>query len=354
MAHSPPHAPAAGLAPAQRARVPWRWTLAVLLPLAPLWAHAQWLPSSADEQALDATAFQGMTDTIGERFTDVQSVVVALRGRIVYRYYRDGQPDTLRDVQSVQKSAVSALAGIALGQGRLASLDQPVLALMPEWAALNTDARAQDITVRHLLTMSAGFAVDDPSGTKAPGRPRDAWARPMASAPGQSFAYDNALVPMLMAVLEKAVGMPLADYAREQLVAPLGMHEPSYQRGLQLRTEDMASLGQLFLQNGVWAGRQIVPAAYVDAATTPQSAGGLPVSLPYGYMWWVSSVKAPRRTFMAIGYGGQFIWVYPPTGLVIAATSTVPLRGPDRGQALQLIRNALFTAAQKRSAGAER
>jgi len=172
----------------------------------------------------------------------------------------------------------------------------------------------------------------------------------LGSAPGQTFAYDNALIPMLAAVLEKATGMPLADYARQQLVVPLGFQEPGYRRGLQLRTEDMAKLGQLFLQNGAWDGRQLVPESYVLAATQPQNAGGLPLSMPYGYMWWVRPSDAPRSTFMAAGFGGQFIWVYPPLDLVIAATSEASTDAQRQQQALQLIRGRLFAAVQKRAA----
>jgi CubicO group peptidase (beta-lactamase class C family) len=181
--------------------------------------HAQslseWRAPSQAEQAQDAIAFEGTDAAIAQQYGDVQSAVVVLRGRVVYEFYRDGAPGTLRDTQSVAKSALSALAGIALGQGRIASLDQPVLALMPEWTQLNGDPRSAAITVRHLLTMTAGFEVNDASGTAPAGRPADAWARPLRSAPGQAFAYDNAIIPMLTAVIEKAAGIPLADYARQ-------------------------------------------------------------------------------------------------------------------------------------------
>ena len=330
------------------------WCFSLLLGVTSLtWAQspAEWRGSSPAEQVLDAAAFKGVSETIAEHLGDVQSVVVVLRGRTVFEFYRDGAPAALRDVHSVAKSALSALVGIAVGQGRIAGLDQPVLALMPEWTALNPDPRAATITVRHLLTMSAGFEVNDPTGTAAAGRPQDTWARPLRSAPGAAFAYDNALIPMLSAVLERATGMPLADYAREQLVTPLMFAEPAYSRGLGLRTLDMAKLGQLFLQNGVWGGKQIVPQAYVMAATHPQNAGGPPVSLSYGYMWWVVPSSAARPTFLASGFGGQFIWVYPPLDLVIAATSTASPETSRRGQALQLIRGRLFTAAQRRLAG---
>ncbi|VTU26615.1 Beta-lactamase [Variovorax sp. PBS-H4] len=303
---------------------------------------------------MDAAAFDSVALAIGEQFADVQSAAVALHGRLVFQYYRDGDPEELRDVQSVAKSALFALVGIAIGQGRIASLDERVTALMPEWDALNPDPRAKDITLRHLLTMTAGFQVNDPTGTALAGRAVDAWARPMASAPGQSFAYDNALQPIVFEILHRATGTGLVDYAREQLVKPLGMKEPLYQRGLGLRTEDMAKLGQLFLQEGVWDGRQLLPASFVSEATAAQNAGGPPVGLSYGYGWWVVPSKAQRQTFLASGYSGQFIWVFPRTELVVAVTSTVSPAAQGRGQALQLMRNVIFNAAQQRLAAGDR
>ena len=322
--------------------------------LSVLFVSSGLLMTSALASDQPAEAFQGMDQVIGEQFPDVQAAVVLLRGRVVYAYHRNGDPETLHDVQSVAKSALSALVGIAVGQGRISSLDQPVVALMPEWTSLNADPRAAAITVRHLLTMTAGFAVDDPSGTAQPGRPQDAWARALRHAPGQAFAYDNALVPVLAAVLEKVTAMPLADYARRELVTPLGMREPSYRRGLHMRTQDMATLGQLFLQKGAWDGRQLVPESFVLAATQPQNAGGVPVSMPYGYMWWVLPTEAPRRTFMASGYSGQAIWVHPPLDLVIATSSIVSAESQRRGQAVRLLRTRLYAAAQKRFAASDR
>lgn len=311
--------------------------------------------STPAEQALDAAAFQGLDAALSTQFTDVQSAVVVLRGRVVYRFYRDGEPEKLRDTQSASKSALSALLGTAIAQGRITSVDQRVVDLVPEWAPLNADPRAATITLRHLLSLTAGFALDSGprtrSGTAAPLPVREAWARPLAADPGQTFAYDNSVTPLLVAVLEKATGMPLADYARQQLVGPTGFAEPSYRGSIvHLRTLDMAKLGQLYLQRGQWDGKPLVPKAFADASAQVQNAGGPPVGLSYGYLWWVVPGKAPRPTFMASGYGGQFIWVYPPLDLVVATTSTVSAESGQRGQALQWIRHHAFAAAQRRVA----
>lgn len=307
---------------------------------------APWRASTSEEQRLDAIAFEGFDQGIGDRLADIESVVVVLQGRTAYQFYRDGNPEALRDTQSVAKSALAALVGIALRQGHIASLDRPVVELVPEWAPIHADPRAQMITLQHLLAMTAGFAVNDADGTEAPLAPAQAWARPLRAQPGHFFAYDNSIVNLVTAVLEKATGRPLGDYAREQLVKPLGMIEPSYQRGLHLRAVDMAKLGHLFLQDGAWGGAALLPPGFAARATRAHSDGGPPVGLPYGLFWWVPS----ESTYFASGYAGQFIWVHAPMGLVVAITSTVSAGSQQRGQAMQLIRGRLFQAVQKRVA----
>jgi CubicO group peptidase (beta-lactamase class C family) len=329
--------------------------MALLLCLAATAAVAQqpegFLRSAApQERQQDAAAFEGVDLDIGSRLTDVQSVVVLLQGRVAYEYYRDGDREALRDTQSVAKSALAALVGVALRRGHLPSLDVPVVELMPEWRALNADPAAQGITLRHLLTMTAGFEVNDAAGTAPPLLPARAWARALRSAPGQSFAYDNSIVNLVTAILEKASGRPLGEYAREELVRPLGMAEPSYERGLHLRTVDMAALGQLFLQERSAGRDALLPPGFATLATTPQNPGGPPVRLPYGLFWWTPS----DSTFFASGYAGQFIWVHVPEGVVIAVTSTVSPQSQQRGQALQLILRRLFPLVQKRGPAGQR
>jgi CubicO group peptidase (beta-lactamase class C family) len=311
-------------------------------------AQAQVRAGSPEEQAADAAAFETVRRHLADRWTDVESVAVVLQGRRLFEFYRDGEPDRLRNVQSVEKSALCALVGVALAQGAIAGVDQPVLALVPEWADLNDDPRTRAITVRHLLTMSAGFDLGTATSITGKSPPRQAWSRRLAAAPGERFAYDNALPGLLSALIERVSGMPLPDYARRELVQPLGLAEPAYGRQLHLRTQDMARLGQLFLQQGRWGERQLLPGDYVAQATRPQNKGGPPVSMPYGYLWWILPNEAPRRTFLASGYAGQMIWVHPPLDLVVAATSAVSADSQRRGHALEMLRGGLVEAAQAR------
>jgi len=313
-------------------------------------AHAQHLAplrsSTPEQQRLDAAAFDGFDQAIGDRLADIQSVVVLLHGRLAYQYHRDRNPDALRDTQSVAKSALAAAVGVALRQGLIASLDAPVVDIMAEWRTLNPDPRAQRITLRHLLAMTAGFDVTDIAGTAAPLPPAQAWARPLRSQPGHSFAYDNSALLLVTAILQKASARPLHEFVGVQLAGPLGISGPSYDRGLHLRTVDMAKLGHLFLEDGVWNGERLLPAGFAAQATRVHSEGGPPVGLPYGLFWWVPS----QSTYFASGYGGQFIWVHPPLGVVVAVTSSVSPGSQERGQAMQLIRGRLFQAVQKRAA----
>ncbi len=312
---------------------------------------APWRPSSTpEEQRLDAAAFVDFDRGITERLADIQSVVVVLSGRVAYQYHRDGNPEALRDMQSVAKTALVALVGAALHQGHIGSLDRRIVDLLPELRSINADPRTQTITLRHLLTMTAGFAVDDVTGTAPPLAPAQAWARQFRDSPGEVFSYDNSMINLVTAALEKATGRSVADYAREQLVQPLGMIDPSYQRGLHVRTVDMAKLGHLFLQDGVWSGRSLLPPGFAVLATQAVSGGGPPVQLPYGVSWWVPSTS----TYFASGYAGQFIWVHAPLQAVVAVTSTVSKDSQQRGQAMQLIRGRLFQAVQKRAAPNER
>lgn len=268
-------------------------------------ARGQPRTATSDETAADAEAFATVRQRLADRWTDVESVNVLMKGRALFEFYRDGDPERLRNVQSVEKSALSALVGVALARGAIASIDQPVVELVPEWAALNADPRSRAITVKHLLTFTAGFDLGPATSISGKLPAAQGWARPMAAAPGERFAYDNAIVVLVGALIERVAGMPLPDYARRELVQPLGMAEPGYRALLHLRTQDMARLGQLFLQQGRWGDRQLLPAAYVADATRPQNGGGPPVDMPYGYLWWVLPREAPRRTFLASGYSAR-------------------------------------------------
>jgi CubicO group peptidase (beta-lactamase class C family) len=283
-------------------------------------------------------------------------VLVLQRGQPVLEYQRSGlTSDTLHEAASVTKSVLSMLVGMAVAQGRIPSLDTPVVTLMPELADANTDARVQQLSVHHLLTMTAGFQGSERRFIDAKARDRFAMSRRFEADPGTRFRYDNPAADLLAALLARSVGETPAAYAQRQLFTPLGIAHFEWAvdeqgqhhgfSGLRLRTRDMARLGQLMLQQGQWDGRRLLPPDYVRAPTTAQSAGGPPLGLPYGYHWWVSPADAVHQQVVASGFGGQFIWVDPALELVVAATSDVSPGSAARGQALALFRQGIVPAA---------
>lgn len=316
---------------------------------------APWLAGGWDAAGAAAhPAFEGVAQMIEAGYADVESVVVVRDDRRLFEYYKaGGNENTLRDVQSVTKSVLSMAVGAALGQGALRSLDQPLPELWPGAEPPAGDTAA--LTIRHLLTMSAGFAPAQRFAAIGADDPSFLLRRERVAAPGARFAYDNLSVNLLSVALQAAVGRSSAAFARQQLFEPLeirdfdwtagaGGHSLGFS-GLKLRSRDMAQLGQLMLRQGQWQGKPLLPQAYARASVTAQNAGGPPVNLPYGYLWWVVPSDGDTRTFFASGYGGQLIWVHVPLNLVIATTSVVSAGSQARGQALALVRTPLFRAA---------
>jgi CubicO group peptidase (beta-lactamase class C family) len=297
-----------------------------------------------------------------ETFKRVRGVVVIADGRTVFERYPDSSATQARDVESVTKSVMSTLVGIALDEGKLHSLDQTLGELLPSYAAgMKPDVATT--TLRQVLTMTAGFAgelTDDPNTfTTSPD-----WVRGVLSGavqpPGKGFGYSNGDAHLLSAILVTATGRSVLDYARVKLFDPLGIatrpaaqplavaaNIPAYTRApfawpvdpqgrntgwtlLKLRSADMAKIGMLYLNNGQWNGRRIVSAAWVREATKAQ-VPGVRAGDAYGYMWWVTTADGDPA-FLASGFGGQMIEVVPRRRLVVVVSTALDLADPnDRG-----------------------
>lgn len=321
-----------------------------------------WDQSSPTEQGFDAQTFPAIKRRLKESLGDVHSVVVIRHGVLVFEHYKPGTSrDTLRDVQSVTKSVASALVGIAMHHGLIADLDQPVLELLPDLGGTAIDPRAKQVTLRHVLTFTAGFepesAADRWMRRLGTGDTlRRAMGRPIVFAPGERFSYDNTTAYIISAVLTKMTRQNMARYAEQHLFGPLGItdyewpadaagNNPAH-AGLHLKARDLAKLGQLFLGLGRWRGREIMPQSYVMASTDRQSTGGAPSqSWAYGFMWWIVPTSAPRKAFLASGLGGQFVYVDPSKDIVVATTADASQASTSRLQAITLIREQILPAA---------
>lgn len=301
-----------------------------------------------------------------DAFRNRRAVLVSVDGRLVVEHYHHSSPDTTVNVQSVGKSVMASLIGIALAEGRLRGVDQTLAELLPSYR----DAMAptvKGISLRELLTMTAGLPGDGVFFPKVWGTGEDWVRRILADGPTQprgSFQYSSAGSHLLSAILREATGRSVLDYAREKLFTPLGIDTvpaaepaalpgnlPTYNRarfawptdpqghhvgagGLKLTAADMARLGQLWLQRGRWGDRQLVPASWMRESTRAQVRIGGAVE-GYGYQLWVTRV-AGRHAFAAAGRGGQLIEVVPDLGLVVVVQSSAPADptvAPDPGTA---------------------
>jgi CubicO group peptidase (beta-lactamase class C family) len=165
---------------------------------------------------------------------------------------------------------------------------------------------------------------------------------PIVHQPGARFIYNTGASHLLSVILTEATGMPTLDFARQYLFDPMGFSGASWLQenrgyytggmGLRITARDMMKIGQMFLDEGVYAGTRIVPASWVSESTTPHLSTGnaIPFGPEYGYLWWVGEGSG-RDFYFANGYGGQFILVDPELALVIVAQSS--WRGTDWDEA---------------------
>jgi CubicO group peptidase (beta-lactamase class C family) len=268
--------------------------------------------------------------------TDTRAFVVVHRDRVVYERYDGGSgPTTLETSFSVAKSFVSALVGIAIDEGRIGSVDDPVTRYLPELAA--RDRRFAKITLRDLLTMSSGLRYEESSFPSPRGDDtytyygvdlrKDALERTqIEQAPGSEWHYNNYNPLLLGLTLERATGMSVSEFMASRLWQPLGAGSAAswsldskrsgfekMESGLNATALDYARFGLLFLHGGEWNGRRIASREWARDATRVHTSTDFPNR--YGYFWWIDG-KRPDR-FYAFGNYGQYIYVDPRADVVV-------------------------------------
>lgn len=273
-------------------------------------------------------------------------VVVVRHGRIVGEWYWNGtDAESTQEIFSATKSVSSTLVGIAQADGDLA-VDDPASDYIPEWQ----DTDSADVTVENLLANDSGrhwVDVVQDIANLTPQADRTGYAIGLGQdvPPGETWAYNNAAIQTLDAVLETATGELTHEFATERLLDPLGMSVSEMTTdesgntntyfGMQSSCEDLARFGYLFLRNGTWDGTEIVPADWVEAATGAPSQD---LNAGYGYLWWLNQLGpqggareatggeaeegqmvpgAPEDMYWALGLGGQVVQVDPGTDTVV-------------------------------------
>jgi CubicO group peptidase (beta-lactamase class C family) len=296
----------------------------------PYWPTQGWRTSTPEEQGFDSGKLaEGLQDMRG---SGLDSLLIIRNGHVVLDAYFYPYDHTIpHKLASVTKSVMTTLIGIAVDQGKI-QLDLPLVSFFPNRAIDDLDARKEHITVRHLVSMRNGFesgclAGDEPTLNAMRGNPdwvQAALDRKMLREPGTSFCYDSPGMHLLSAILQEATGMTALDFARKNLFQPLGIREVFWQSDpqgythgwgdLYLKPRDAAKIGYLWLNDGVWDGKQIVSAAWVADSVTAHSNGG---GEGYGYGWWVSD-----DSYYAYGRGGQNIRAYPSFNAIVVTTAS--------------------------------
>ena len=297
--------------------------------------------------------------------TGTHAFIVIRNDKILYENYFNGyQRDSICLSRSVAKSFVSALVGIAIGEGYIKSIDEPITNYLPELNGRGFEA----ITIRELLRMGAGIRFRygqlpwDEETLNYFYPDLTSWMLndlTVAEPPGQTFYYADCDTELMALVLERATRRTLAEYLQEKIWKPLGMEYPalwsidSFQDGLEMafvllnaRAIDFAKFGRLYLNQGNWNGAQVVPRQWVIDSTTEDHTDQRPWEIEpefranggyYKYYWWGHrGTEGGGYTYEAMGLWGQYIFISPNNKVIIVRTGAK--WGIDPGDWQQILR----------------
>jgi len=320
---------------------------------------ADGLPRSAPEaQGVSSAGLLAFVEAADQQLGGMHSFMLVRHGQVVVEgWWTPYAPESIHELYSLSKSFTSTAVGFAVAEGRL-SINDPVLKFFPDDAPAEPGPNLKAMRIRDLLMMSAGH--QDETATAPDKISAKAFlAHPVPHKPGTHFKYNTPATFMLSAIVQKQTGQTVLDYLRPRLFEPLGMDHPVWNTnwqgislggyGLRVRTEDIARFGQLYLQKGMWHGQQILPAPWVEAATSRQTSNGSnPASdwdQGYGYQFW----RCRHGAYRGDGAFGQYCLVLPEQDAVVAITSGVK----DMQQVLNLVWDKLLPALQPRRLAAD-
>ncbi|HEU5118062.1 MAG TPA: serine hydrolase, partial [Isosphaeraceae bacterium] len=282
-----------------------------------------------ESQGVSSKAILAFVDAADRDLDSLHSVMMVRHGKVIAEgWWAPYSAESPHELYSLSKSFTSTAVGLAINEGKL-SLDDEVLKFFPDEAPEKPENHLKSMRVRDLLRMSTGQQSEPP-------REGENWAEtflshPVPFKPGTHFLYNTSATYILSAIVQTATGETVLDYLTPRLFEPLGIEKPTWGTspqgvslggyGLNVRTEDIARFGQLYLQKGMWDGKPVVPEAWVSAATSLQTSNG---SNPksdwdqgYGYQFW----RCRNGAYRGDGAFGQFCIVMPEQDAVIAITS---------------------------------
>lgn len=302
----------------------------------------EWPVSTPEAQGLDSRLVAKMYYDAAKLET-LYSLLVIKDGYLVAEdYFNEGSVDQKDRLQSVTKSFTSALVGMAIEQDYISGVDQKMLDFFPEIVETITDARKHQITVRNLLEMRAGYPREEDDqalwdGLLSGYYPPLIEDFPLVDDPGTRFHYSNLSSNWLGIIVDRSSGMNLKAYAEENLFTPLGVEPGDWGQDaeghnngcgdLHLRARDAAKFGLLYLNEGIFEGKQLLPAEWVEVSLQTYSVNeaftkriGDFRSIGYGYHWWSADANNYHVNF-AWGHGGQLIVLVDELDIVIVTTS---------------------------------
>ena len=310
----------------------------------------------------EAKIVAGTNEILKGTYPNIHSLLIFRHGKLVYENYFKGDDyergvgplgvvthtrETLHDMRSVTKSVVAIAVLKALSQRKIKSLDQPIFEIFPEYSR-HFDGHKKRITIKHLLTMTAGLKWNedvpgtDPENSEIQmnrsSNPIDyVFSRPSETEPGRVFRYAGGCTQLLAEIVRVKTGQPIDVYAAEHIFRPLGITYfkwvresngyPSAASGLRLRSRDISKIGQTMMNDGKWKGKRILPEHLVREAFRPHIRAPFPVPdghVDYGYQIWlptqiVNGVQVSTAEFE--GNGGQIVIFDKTNGLMVAVTA---------------------------------
>lgn len=327
------------------------------------------LPRKATPEKL-SQAMDSYLKAIDEIQMDIHSIMIVQDGSVLFeKWMSEGKKEEPHVLHSVSKTFTSTAVGLAIGEGKL-NLSDKLVDFFPEYLPETVNDNLKAVTVRDLLTMNCGHDTDPTNVVR--NQSEIPWAKaflsyPFEHKPGTFYCYNSVGTYMLSAIVQKVTGEKVVDYLMPRLFEPLGIDKPKWEEspegincggwGLYLKTEDLAKMGQLLLQKGMWNGKQLLPEGWVEEASKAQvpcqPAGMRPEQVAergltlessdwiqgYGYQMW----RGRHNSFRADGANGQYILVLPDLNATIAVTAKLG----DMQKEISLIWEHILPALEK-------
>jgi CubicO group peptidase (beta-lactamase class C family) len=293
-------------------------------------------------------------DRAAQQLPRLHSLLISRGNDVLFEAYYNGRNRSqAANMKSASKSVISALIGIALEEGMIESLDQPIADFFPEYITEENRSKAR-ITIEDLLTMESGLASTSDDRTYGRWAVSSDWVKfvldqPMVATPGQRMIYSTGSTHLLSAILTRATGMDTRTFAQRYLLNPLKARITYWSQdpqgiyfggnNMEMTPRDMLAFGQMYLDKGHFRGRQVISSDWVEASLEPHAASPRGQGRLYGYGWWLRELGGVRVP-VAWGFGGQLILVIEELDLVVVATSA-STPGPDRRRHTRALYNLL-------------